>query len=122
MNKEIEALETTNAWSLVQLPQGKHCIECKWVFKVKYRPDDSIKRYKVSYTQEEGVDYFYTFSPVVKITTVRILLSITIFKNWFIHQCDVKNVFTYGDLDEEAYMLPPPGYCSSNENRVCKSN
>ena len=46
MDKEIEALEVTNTWSLVPLPPGKSPIGCKWVYRVKYLPDGSIERYK----------------------------------------------------------------------------
>ena len=46
MDKEIEALEVTNTWSLVPLPLGESPIGCKWVYRVKYLPDGSIERYK----------------------------------------------------------------------------
>ncbi|CAH9090919.1 unnamed protein product, partial [Cuscuta epithymum] len=125
MNNEIQALEKNDTWILVNLPPNKHCIGCKWVFKTKLKSDGSLDRYKArlvakGYTQEEGLDYFDTFSPVVKLTTVRILLAIASAKNWFLHQLDVNNAFLHGDLYEEIYMQPPPGYLSSNDNRVCK--
>lgn len=81
MNVELQALADNHTWTLVDLPPGKVPIGCRWVYKVKYREDGSIERYKArlvekGYTQMEGVDYFDTFSPVAKITTVRVLLSI----------------------------------------------
>lgn len=90
MKAEINALERNNTWSLVELPKDKHCIRCKWVYKVKYKPDGTIERYKArlvakGYTQQEGIDYFDTFSPVAKITFVRILLAVAISKAWHIH-------------------------------------
>lgn len=75
MNVELQALDDNHTWTLVDLPPGKVPIGCRWVYKVKYREDGSIEKYKArlvakGYTQMEGVNYFDTFSPVAKITTV----------------------------------------------------
>ncbi|CAH9050646.1 unnamed protein product [Cuscuta epithymum] len=121
MSNEIQALENNNTWVLVQPPSNQNIIGCKWVFKTKLKPDGSLDRYKVrlvdkGYTQEEGFDYFDTFSPVVKLTTVRIVLAIASAKNWFLHQLDVNNAFLHGDLNEDIFMQPPPGYLPSTDN------
>ena len=115
MSSEIQALETNGTWTLTDLPKGKKPIGCRWVYKIKYSSDGTIECYKTrliakGYTQVEGMDYKETFAPVAKLVTIRCLLAVAAARNWSLHQLDVQNAFLHGDLHEEVYMLPPPGY------------
>ncbi|KAL5834317.1 hypothetical protein ACOSQ3_013892 [Xanthoceras sorbifolium] len=81
MNTELEALQLNKTWSLVPLPIGHKPIGCKWVYKIKYKYDGTIERYKAclvakGYNQVEGIDYQETFSLTAKLTTLRCLLTI----------------------------------------------
>ena len=115
MEDELEALKKNNPWKLVSLPKGNKLMGCKWVFSIKYKVDRSIDRYKArlvakGFTQTYDVDHVETFSPVAKLNTIRVLLSLVANLDWPLHQLDMKNAFLYGDLDEEVYMDIPPGY------------
>jgi len=114
MRKEIEALEHNKIWKVTEIPHGKKPIGCKWVYRIKYNAKGDIECYKArlvakGYSQLEGVDYLDTFSPIAKLTAVRMLLAIAATQNWHLKQLDVNNAFLHGELSEELYMLPPPG-------------
>nr|GEV43342.1 ribonuclease H-like domain-containing protein [Tanacetum cinerariifolium] len=101
MNDEINALYENDTWYLVDLPFGRKPIGSKWVFKIKYKSDGELDRFKArlvakGFRQKEGLDYEETFSPVVKMGTVRCLLSLAVKKEWDIYQMDINNAFLYG--------------------------
>ncbi|XP_072066650.1 uncharacterized protein [Arachis hypogaea] len=125
INVELNALKENKTWTLTHLPAGKRTVGYRWVFKLKLNADGTVERHKTrlvaqGFTQTAGVDYLETFSPVVKMTTLRILLAIAAVKGWFVHQLDVNTAFLHGDLVEEVYMKPPPGLFLSDPGLVCK--
>ena len=109
MQLEIAALYHNNTWDLVEPPVDVSVIGCKWVYKLKHKPDETIERYKArlvakGYNQTHGLDYFETFSPGVKAATISIVLTIALSFQWQIQQLDVHNAFINGDLEEQVYM------------------
>uniref|UniRef100_A0A2N9IB76 Integrase catalytic domain-containing protein n=1 Tax=Fagus sylvatica TaxID=28930 RepID=A0A2N9IB76_FAGSY len=107
MTEELQALEKTHTWDLVDLPHGKSAIGYKWVYKIKIKSDGSIERYKArlvakGYAQEYGIDYEETFGPVARIISVRSLLAIAAVHQWPLFQMDVKNAFLNGDLTKKS--------------------
>jgi hypothetical protein len=128
MQEEYNTLMTQNTWTLVPRPAGANVVTGKWIFHHKFNTDGSLARYKTrwvvrGFTQQQGVDYEETFSHVIKPTTIRVVLSLAISKDWFIHQLDVKNTFLHGNLSETVYAHQPAGFVSlSHFGFVCKLN
>ncbi|KAJ0440838.1 putative RNA-directed DNA polymerase [Helianthus annuus] len=125
MNKEMDALFRNNTWILTDLPQGRKAIGCKWVYRVKYKSNGEVERFKArlvakGFNQREGLDFGETFSPVVKMVTVRIVITLAVFYGWSLYQLDVDNAFLHGTITEDVYMKLPQGYYSKNETKVCK--
>ncbi|KAL0537600.1 hypothetical protein IC582_026583 [Cucumis melo] len=109
---ELDSLVMNQTWDLMDLPKGSKSIRCKWIFKRKTKSNGLIERYKarlvvVKYTQKQGIDYFNTYSPVTKITTIRALIALATINGLLIHQMDVKTVFLNCDLEEKIYMTQP---------------
>ena len=96
----------------MDLPPGSNTIGCKWVFRRKYRTDGSVQTFKArlvakGYRQREGIDYFDTYTPVARITSIRVLMTLASIYKLGVHQMDVKTAFLNGNLDEEVYMDQP---------------
>ena len=123
---EYESLISNHTWDLVPLPKNQNVVGNRWVFKVKRNPDGSVDRFKArlvaqGYSQSEGIDYEEVFSPVVRFTSIRLLLALATVNDWHVHQMDVKTAFLQGTLDSEIYMKQPAGYVSKDKpNHVCK--
>ncbi|GJT81622.1 zinc finger, CCHC-type containing protein [Tanacetum coccineum] len=115
-----------NTWELTDLPSGCKALGCKWILKRKMKVDGSIDKYKArlviqGFRQNKGIDFFDTYAPVARISTIRLLLALTALHDLVIHQMDVKTAFLNGDLDDEIYMKQPKGFVMpGHESNVCK--
>jgi len=111
---------------LIDPPDGVKPIECKWIYKKKKDMDGNVHIYKArlvakGFQQVQGVDYEETFSPVVMLKSVRVILAIATYFNYKIWQMDVKTVFHNGNLTENVYMIQPEGFVDpTNPGKVCK--
>ncbi|KAD6454983.1 hypothetical protein E3N88_09689 [Mikania micrantha] len=126
IKNEIDSILQNHTWELVDLPPGCKPLGYRWIFKRKMKADGSIDKYKArlvikGFRQKEGVDYFDTYSPVTRITSIRLVLAIAALRNLEVHQMDVKTAFLNGDLEEEIYMEQPEGFSApGQEGKVCK--
>jgi histone deacetylase 1/2 len=112
MDHEYQALLKNKTWHLVPPPSNANVIDCKWVYKIKRKPNGTIDRYKArlvakGFKQRYGIDYEDTFSPVVKTATIRLVLSIAILRGWDLRQLDVQNAFLHGVLEKDVFMRQP---------------
>ncbi|RVW91769.1 Retrovirus-related Pol polyprotein from transposon RE1 [Vitis vinifera] len=127
MDEELEALHKNKTWVLVTCTSDMHVIGSKLVFKPKLKPDGSLDRLKArvvakGYHQVDGLDYTKTFSPVIKLGTIRMVITIALVKKWPICQLDVKrNAFLHGLISEDIHMEQPPGMANlEHPTHVCK--
>lgn len=111
----------------IWFPQHLHnIVGYRWVFTLKYLPDGTIDMYKVrllakEFNQTYGVDYSENFSPVIKPTTIRLVLDVATSQSWPSQQLDVNNAFLQGTLTEKVYMSQPPGLVDiSHPHHVCR--
>jgi hypothetical protein len=103
-----------------------HMIVNLWVFKKKIRPDGTINKCKArlvakGYTQKEGEDFFDTYLPIARLTTIYVLLSLAASHGLLVHQMDVKTTLLNRELEEEIYMTQPSEFVvKGQEDKVCK--
>ena len=122
MSYEISSMAKNQVWELVNLLPGRKTIGNKWVLKIKHKADGSIDKYKArlvvkGYTQREGIDYEETFSPVVRIASIHLILAIIASLDLELFQMNVKTAFLNGELDEEIYMDQPVSFVVEGQER-----
>ena len=123
MDREMATLERAGTWQTVQRPHNKNVVGSKWVFRIKCKADGSVDKYKAclvawGFTQIYGVDYFDTYSPVAKLSSIRLILAIAARYDWDIDSFDFVGAYLNGELEnnEEIYMQSPPGYSSDADS------
>lgn len=115
MNLEYAVLMCNDTWTLVPCSSSMNVVSNNWVFRVKYNADSSVEKCKAylvtkGFLQTLGLDFFKTFSFVIKLTTIRLVLTIVLSQEWSIRQLDFNNAFLNGDLSETIYMTQPKEY------------
>ncbi|GKU86114.1 hypothetical protein SLEP1_g683 [Rubroshorea leprosula] len=126
MKEEIDSIKKNNTWELVDKPEGKTPIGVKWVYRVKYKVDGSVQKYKArlvgkGYVQKHGIDFLETFSRVARFEIVRLVIALAAQMKWKIFQFDVKSTFLNGWLEEDVYVEQPEGFIvRGKEEKVYK--
>eukprot|EP00253_Pinus_taeda_P025618 PITA_25618 len=125
MNEEYRLLLANDTWDLVPLPKGQKTVRWKWFYRTKYGPDGNVDKHKArlvakGFSQVEGIDYTETFSPIAKMNSICLVLSLAASFKWEVHQMDVKSALLHGDLHEEIYMEQPDGFIQTDSSLVCR--
>ncbi|KAK8921663.1 hypothetical protein KSP39_PZI019972 [Platanthera zijinensis] len=126
MEEELYSLQKNETYDLVPLPKGKRALKNKWVFKLKLDENRSQPRYKArlvvkGFSQKQGIDFDEIFSPVVKMSSIRLVLGMAASMDLEVEQMDVKTAFLHGDLEEELYMEQPEGFVAKGKHHlVCR--
>jgi hypothetical protein len=115
MIEEYDSTLKHDVWAVVLRPCGKSVVTSKWIYKIKHAADGSIEKYKArfvarSFFQKEGIDYDEIFAPVVRYTSIRIIISLAAVFGWKLHQMDVKTAFLNGEVEQEVYIEQPKGF------------
>nr|GFB23364.1 hypothetical protein [Tanacetum cinerariifolium] len=114
MKEEFLQFKIQNVWTLVDCPKGVRPIGTKWVLNKKDERGIVIRNkarlVAQGHTQEEGIDYDEVFAPVARIEAIILFLAYASFMRFTVYQIDVKGAFLYGTIDEEVYVMQPPGF------------
>jgi hypothetical protein len=126
VHSEIDSILSHGTWELIDRPYGCKLVGCKWVFKRKLKPDDTIDKYKArlmgkGYTQKEGEDFSDSYSPVARLITICVLFSLAVSHGLLVHQMDVKTTFLNWELEEEIYMTQPDEFIVKVKRTRCVS-
>jgi hypothetical protein len=129
MEEEIAAHKTIGTWILEDRPPGANVISGKWVYKTKYALKDGVQtivRRKARYVargcgQKAGIDYFETYAPTVKYSTVRVILQLATVFDWDVKQLDVTTAYLQAPMKETVYMRQPEGFVDAQRpHAVCR--
>ncbi|CAI5934532.1 unnamed protein product [Closterium sp. NIES-65] len=117
MDAEMASWKSTGTYVDAVPPPGANIVSGMWIFRVK-RPPGSPPVFKARYvargfSQRQGVDYFQTFSPTLKMTTLRVLLHVAAHRDYELHSLDFSTAFLQGSLHEEIWLRRPPGFAGS---------
>lgn len=115
MEAEMSKLKENGCWKLVSRPKNANVIGSKWVLRTKKNERGDVERYKArlvaqGYSQVPGRDYDETYSPVVRMETVRLLTAVSVEKDWHKEHWDVTSAYQHSPLEEEVFMEQPSGF------------
>jgi len=122
----MNSLLENKTWELVNLPRGRKALQNKWVYRIKYEGDEKKERYKArlvvkGFSQKESIDFTEIFSPIVKMSSIRVILGLIATLDLECEQLDVKISFLHGELEEEIYMEQLEGFMEKGkEDLVCR--
>ena len=117
IQEELNSLNETRTWRLVERPTGANVVDSRWVLRIKKNSAGEVERYKArlvakGFTQIHGIDYYETYAPVARLTSFRLILALAARNGWAVDEFDFDSAYlntVLGD-DEVIYLEQPPGY------------
>eukprot|EP00253_Pinus_taeda_P004062 PITA_04062 len=126
MEEEMNSLHENKTWELLNFPKGRKALQNKWVYMIKHEGEEKKERYKArlvvkGFSQKECIDFTKIFSPVVKMSSIRVILGLVATLDLECEQLDVKTAFLHGEFEEEIYMEQREGFIEKGkEGLVCR--
>ncbi|GLU05736.1 hypothetical protein SLE2022_228170 [Rubroshorea leprosula] len=126
MKDEMKSLLDNHTFDLVKLPKDRKALKNRWVYRVKHDDGTLVLQYKArlvvkGFSQRKGVGFSEIFSPIVRMSSIRVVLGLAARLDLEVEQMDVKTTFLHGDLDEEIYMEQPESFkVKGKEDFVCR--
>jgi hypothetical protein len=113
---EMKAMQDKGVWKKGPMESGRKLLRPKWIYSYKInKENNTVQRFKarlvaMGHTQAKDIDYDQSFSPVIRINTLRIMLVMALLNDFYIEQADVDTAYLNADLDRVNYMSMPEGY------------
>ena len=120
MVEEYSSIMTNDVWEVVSRSEDRSVVGSRWIYKIKYTADGSVKKYKArfvakGYAQKERMDYEETCAPTVRYSSIRFILALSVQMGWKIHKMDVKITFLNRVIEEEVYIEHLEGFETFNK-------
>ena len=115
MDEELALMMKYKVWDEVDQPEETNIVGCRWVFRIKRDLSGKILKYRArlvaqGFTPLYGVDFYETFAPVARLSSIQAVIALAASENWELHQMDVKSAYLNSPIDTAIYMRLPPGY------------
>ena len=125
MKDEMDSMERLGVWKIVSRPKGASTLKGRWVYKNKLGDNNQLIRRKArfvakGYEQIYGRDFFETHSPVAKMKSIKLILSLVAHLDLELYQIDFDTAFLNADVEEDIYMEQPEGFHTGSTDMVCK--
>jgi hypothetical protein len=123
MQHEYSSLNDNGTWELVDLPTDRVVVNNMWIYKVKSDTAGDVSRFKARFvaklcSQRVGLDYTESFSPVIRMASLRLFLAIAAARDLELCQLDIDMAFLYARIKEDVYIRQPLGFSDGTSKSV----
>ena len=124
MEKELNSMRSLGVYSTTPLPEGKRAVGSRWVYRLKPtisgEPQYKARLVARGFTQQKGLHFTEVYAPTSRSESLRMLLASAAQRGFTVQHFDIDVAYLNANLEEELYMLPPPGFEEEGTNLVWK--